>query len=90
MAVQNDTQRTLGRLLQFMETSGEWQTRVDEKLDDITEQLGTRHDCYQGERIESLEQEMGAWRGRIKWGGIILAALGTVVAAMIKVFAKGD
>lgn len=91
MAVQNDTQRTLGRLLQSVENTEKWQERVDEKLDDITKQLQVRHDCYQGDRITGLERDFGAWKGRVKIFGAVLGFLGLVAGAIIKVFAaKGD
>ncbi len=87
----NDTERTLGRLLQAMETTEKWQAATDTKLDDITRQLQSRHDCYQVDRIGSLERDFGAWKGRVKIFGGVLGFLGLVAGAIIKVFAaKGE
>ena len=86
-----DTERTLGRLLQFMETATEWQGLIDTKLDSINKQLQTKHECYQVKRIAGLEHEFGAWKGRVKIFGAVLGFLGLVAGAIIKVFAaKGD
>ena len=90
MPPQDNTDFLLGRLLQSVETTEKWQGRVNEKLDDITKQLQAHHDCYQVDRIVSLERDFGAWRGRVKIIGGALGFFGMVVVAVIKVFAKGE
>ena len=87
----NDTERTLGRLLQFMETATEWQGQVDKKLDSINKQLQTRHECYQVERIEELEQGFTAWKVRARIAAAAIGFFGIVAGTIIKMFAvKGD
>ena len=87
----NGTERTLGRLLKSMETTEKWQVATDTKLDDITKQLQTRHECYQVERIEQLEQGFTAWKVRAKIAAAAIGFFGIVAGTIIKVFAaKGD
>ncbi len=91
MPPQDNIERTLGSLLKAVEITEKWQAATDTKLDGIEKQVQARHDCYQVDRIGSLERDFGAWKGRVKIFGGVLGFFGMVAVAVIKVFAaKGD
>ena len=92
----------IGALKHFMESSAEWQVRMDERLLEIhtsvtktgsavaqIDILNTRQ-AELDHRQDKLEADFEGWKGHMKIGGAIIGGLAVIVAAVIKFFGGGE